>query len=121
MRIIITALLLTFLLQVSSASEKKSTLSQEEKWHKLLNLIENEINTIQKNKYSSAELEHRLFELFCEKIKIQREKENQNLINTGEESKERPGKESFFKNSKNQALEAQTYAFKIIKNQKFYF
>ena len=120
MRIIITALLLTFLLQVSSASEKKSTLSQEEKWHKLLNLIENEINTIQKNKYSSAELEHRLFELFCEKIKIQREKENQNLINTGEESKERPGKESFFKNSKNQALEAQTYAFKIIKNHPKY-
>jgi hypothetical protein len=102
------------------AGEKKTAMSQEEKWQKLLNLIENEVSTIKKNKYSSVELDHRLFELYCEKIKILREKENLVLINSDPKLIEKAGRDSFFKNSKSLASEAQYFAFTIIKNHPKY-
>ena len=120
MRFFIIALLFTLLCQITSANEKNIKLPQEEKWQKLLNLIENEINTIKKNKYSSVELDHRLFELYCEKIKILREQENQNLITSESQKIEKNGRDSFFKNSKNLATDAQYFAFTIIKNHPSY-
>lgn len=86
----------------------------QERWSKLMNLINREIQTIKSNKYSGAELKHRLFELYSEKIKLIREKETQNLLKTNPQDVASKGKDSFFKNSREQYQTAQKYALSLI-------
>src|SRR4051812_19365451 len=68
-----------------------------ERWKKLMTLIDSEIKTIKGNKYSGAELKHRLFELYSEKIKLIKEKENLNLLKADPKNVIAQGKDSFFK------------------------
>lgn len=60
-------------------------------------LIDSEIKTIKGNKYSGRELKHRMFELYSEKIKLIKEKENLNLIKADAATVLKNKKESFFK------------------------
>ena len=85
-----------------------------ERWKKLMFLIDSEIKTIKANKYSGAELKHRMFELYSEKIKLIKEKENLNLIKADAQKVIKNGKESFFKASQNQYRTAQNYALSVI-------
>ncbi len=89
-------------------------LENQERWSKLMNLINREIQTIKSNKYSGAELKHRLFELYSEKIKLIREKETQNLLKANAQDVASKGKDSFFKNSREQYQTAQKYALSLI-------
>ncbi len=86
-----------------------------ERWKKLMFLIDTEIKTIRGNKYSGPELKHRMFELYSEKIKLIKEKENLNLIKADAKSVVKNGKDSFFKASQNQYKTAQNYALSVIK------
>lgn len=85
-----------------------------ERWKKLMSLIDSEIKTIKGNKYSGPELKHRLFELYSEKIKLIKEKENLNLLKADPKNVISQGKESFFKASKDQYKTAQSFALSII-------
>jgi hypothetical protein len=85
-----------------------------EKWSKLMNLINREIQTIKGNKYTGPELKHRLFELYSEKIKLIKEKENLNLLKADPKSVATNGKESFFKASHEQYLTAQKFALGLM-------
>ena len=85
-----------------------------ERWKNLMSLIDNEIKTIKNNKYSGAELKHRLFELYSEKIRLIKEKENLNLLKADIHLIQRNGKESFFKGSTEQYKTAQAFAMSII-------
>ena len=84
------------------------------RWKNLMALVDSEIKTIKGNKYSGAELKHRLFELYSEKIKLIKEKENYNLLKADIKDVQKNGKESFFKASSNQYKIAQAYAISII-------
>lgn len=84
------------------------------RWQKLIKLVDSEIKTIKGNKYSGAELKHRLFELYSEKIKLIKEKENLNLLKAEIKDVQKNGKISFFKASSNQYKVAQAYAISII-------
>lgn len=86
----------------------------QERWSKLMNLINREIQTIKNNKYSGADLKHRLFELYSEKIKLIREKETQNLLKADPKDVAGKGKDSYFKNSREQYQTAQKYALSLI-------
>ena len=88
----------------------------QERWKNLMYLIDSEIKTIKANKYSGAELKHRMFELYSEKIKLIKEKENLNLIKADAQKVIKNGKESFFKASQNQYKTAQNYALSVIKS-----
>ena len=79
-------------------------------WSKLMSLINREIQTIKSNKYTGAELKHRLFELYSEKIKLIKEKENLILLKSDPKAVATNGKESYFKSSHEQYLTAQKYA-----------
>lgn len=46
----------------------------QKRWSTLLKLVDSEIHTIKSNKYSGADLKHRLFELYSEKIKLIKKK-----------------------------------------------
>ncbi|MBY0414723.1 MAG: tetratricopeptide repeat protein [Bdellovibrionales bacterium] len=85
-----------------------------ERWKKLMALIDNEIKTIKGNRYSGPELKHRLFELYSEKIKLIKEKENLNLIKADPATFAKNGKESYFKASKAQYKTAQSYAIGLV-------
>jgi hypothetical protein len=85
-----------------------------ERWKKLMALIDNEIKTIKNNRYSGPELKHRLFELYSEKIKLIKEKENLNLLKADAEVVLKNGKASFFRASQDQYKTAQTYALSIV-------
>ena len=85
-----------------------------ERWKSLMSLIDNEIKTIKGNKYSGAELKHRLFELYSEKIRLIKEKENLNLLKADITQVQKNGKESFFKGSAEQYKTAQSFAMSII-------
>ncbi|MDO9183522.1 MAG: hypothetical protein Q7U04_13995, partial [Bacteriovorax sp.] len=80
----IKTILLTFSILHSSISfsevPKDLTAEAAQKWTKIMNLINKEIQTIKGNKYSGPELKHRLFELYSEKIKLIKEKETLTLL-----------------------------------------
>ncbi|MBC7712668.1 MAG: tetratricopeptide repeat protein [Rhizobacter sp.] len=86
----------------------------QERWKKLMVLIDSEIKTIKGNTYSGPELKHRLFELYSEKIKLIKEKENLNLLKADPIAVQKHGKESFFKASQEQYKTAQNYALNLI-------
>ncbi len=86
----------------------------QERWKKLMVLIDSEIKTIKGNRYSGPELKHRLFELYSEKIKLIKEKENLNMLKADASAVQKNGKESFFKASQEQYKTAQSYALTII-------
>lgn len=86
----------------------------QKRWSILLKLVDSEIHTIKSNKYSGADLKHRLFELYSEKIKLIKEKENHTFLQ--EAVKEKTAKrDDFFKNSKSQFETAQKFGLSIIK------
>jgi hypothetical protein len=113
-----TLLLTLFILNSAPAfTEAPKDLAHEaaEKWSKLMNLVNREIQTIRNNKYSGPELKHRLFELYSEKIKLIKEKENLTLLKSDPKSVATNGKDSFFKASREQYMTAQKYAINLIK------
>ena len=83
-------------------------------WSKLMNLINREIQTIKSNKYTGAELKHRLFELYSEKIKLIKEKENLSLLKADPKTVATNGKEFYFQSSHQQYLTAQKYALGLM-------
>jgi hypothetical protein len=85
-----------------------------ERWKKLMVLIDSEIKTIKGNRYSGAELKHRMFELYSEKIKLIKEKENLNLLKAEPATVQKNGKASFFKSSQDQYKMAQSYALLVV-------
>ncbi len=93
---------------------------KNDRWLKLINLINQEIQTIKSNIYTSPELKHRLFELFTEKIKLIKEKENQNFLSAGNGLITKKGRDAFFKNSFEQYKTAQQYGILIIKENPDY-
>lgn len=115
-----TLLLLLSLLsaQYTLAADTAATAAgpgfDQERWKKLMVLIDSEIKTIKGNRYSGPELKHRLFELYSEKIKLIKEKENLNLLKADANTVLKNGKESFFKASQEQYKTAQSYALTII-------
>jgi hypothetical protein len=94
--------------------ETPTAMMDLERWKKLMTLIDSEIKTIKGNKYSGPDLKHRLFELYSEKIKLIKEKENLNLLKADPKTVISQGKDSFFKASKDQYKTAQSYALTII-------
>ncbi len=86
-------------------------LTQEERWKSLMELVNKEIQTIKGNKYSGPELKHRLFELYSEKIKLIRQKENELFLKSNGKKK----KEDSFKNSTEQFKTAEVYGLSVIK------
>lgn len=86
-----------------------------EKWSKLMTLVNREIQTIKNNKYSGPELKHRLFELYSEKIKLIKEKENLTLLKADPKNVASNGKDSYFKASREQYVTAQKYAIALVK------
>lgn len=114
---ILIACFLTASLSILAADEKTPNAINgfdQERWKKLMVLIDSEIKTIKGNRYSGAELKHRLFELYSEKIKLIKEKENLNLLKSDITVVQKNGKESFFKSSQEQYKTAQSYAITII-------
>ena len=65
-------------LQTSSVYAKKAEPSKVSRWEYLLKLIEEEEKTINMVKRKTDHLLYRQFELLTEKIKLYKEKENQN-------------------------------------------
>jgi hypothetical protein len=86
----------------------------QERWKKLMVLIDSEIKTIKGNKYSGPELKHRMFELYSEKIKLIKERENLNLLKADANVVIKNGKAAFFKASQEQYKTAQAYALTIV-------
>jgi hypothetical protein len=102
-----TLLLSLFILSstsVLSEVPKDPARDAAEKWSKLMNLVNREIQTIKNNKYSGPELKHRLFELYSEKIKLIKEKENLTLLKADPKNVASNGKESYFKASREQYM-----------------
>ena len=91
--------------QASESIQRRST---------LMDLINDEIRTIQTNKYSGPELKHRLFELFSEKIKLIKENENLALLKSDPKDIATTGKDSYFQKSKSQYVGAQKFALALI-------
>lgn len=98
----------------ASGPAPSSANESAEKWSKLMDIINKEIQTIKSNKYSGPELKHRLFELYSEKIKLIKEKENLNLLKSDPSSVATSGKDSFFKSSREQYMTAQKFALGLM-------
>lgn len=114
--LILSLMTANILLAASTSTEVTTTTGfDHERWKKLMVLIDSEIKTIKGNKYSGPELKHRMFELYSEKIKLIKEKENLNLLKADASAVVKNGKESFFKASQNQYKTAQTYALSVVK------
>ncbi|RPJ77602.1 MAG: tetratricopeptide repeat protein, partial [Alphaproteobacteria bacterium] len=98
----------------ASGKEVDAEKESAEKWSKIMGLVNNEIQTIKNNRYSGPELKHRLFELYSEKIKLIKEKENLNLLKSDPKTVAAKGKEAFFKSSREQYMTAQKFALGLM-------
>ena len=112
--ILIIVLLSIGIVSAETAPNTAGPTFDQERWKKLILLIDSEIKTIKGNKYSGPELKHRLFELYSEKIKLIKEKENLNLLKADPKTVVTNGKESFFKASQEQYKTAQSYALSVV-------
>lgn len=90
--------------------------SSGKKWESLMALINQEIQTIKSTKASGPELKHRLFELYSEKIKLIKEKENAIFLKADPKRVTEKGKDHFFKLSLEQYQVAQNFGLNIIKD-----
>lgn len=90
-------------------------LSPQERWKTLMELVNKEIQTIKGNKYSGPELKHRLFELYSEKIKLIRQKENEIFLKQAEKGSKPKSKEDAFKNSTEQFKTTESFGLSVIK------
>lgn len=112
---IFSLLLTAHISSLANAAEVKDIAKENnERWSKLMGLINKEIQTIKGNIYSGSELKHRLFELYSEKIKLIKEKETQTLLKEDPKTVAKNGKDSYFKSSHEQYTSAQAYALTII-------
>ena len=87
----------------------------DKKWNSLMGLINQEIQTIKGTKASGPELRHRLFELYSEKIKLIKEKENALFLKADPKRVAEKGKDYFFKLSLEQFTVSQNFGLNIIK------
>lgn len=114
--------LLTFLVFFSSnilcgELESNPTLARIDQ---LLKLTDREIKTINFNNYRSVELTHRLFELYTEKIRLFRERENEIMLKTESEIVLKKGKASFYTQSNDQFIFTTNFGNKLIKDNPKY-
>ncbi len=83
---LISKIFLVFLLSIAFAGQAapKKKLTKEEyerrRWNKILRLIDTEMATINKARSKSVKLQYRLFELYSEKVKLYKEKENKKFV-----------------------------------------
>lgn len=110
----ILLLLISFNLYAQGTNPAQTDSFDQKRWSTLLKLVDSEIQTIKSNKYSGAELKHRLFELYSEKIKLIKEKENHTFLQEAVKEKT-ANRDDFFKNSKTQFITAQKFGLSIIK------
>lgn len=86
------------------------------KWESLMTIINQEIQTIRSSTVSGPELRHRLFELYSEKIKLIKEKENNIFLKADPKRIAEKGKDYFFKSSTEQFNNAQNFGLKIVQD-----
>ena len=96
MKILLSIFFLFSINLYAANTAELDVLSPEERWKRLMALVNDEIKTIKGNKYSGAELKHRLFELYSEKIKLIRQKENEMFLKASQKSGKPIEKEKFF-------------------------
>lgn len=95
---IVLVITFTFIIKVVFAEQTPTTM--DKKWHYLNKLVDNEIKTILKRKKNlGPRLRYRLVELYSEKTKLLREKENKDFINSTDQLRQGKGKEFFYKDS----------------------
>ncbi len=85
------------------------------KWHKINNLINQEIKTILKVRKRDANLEFRLLELYSERIALLREKENKEFLGASYKLRKKHPKSYFFKKSTDLYSKTLALGNKIIK------
>lgn len=108
------SLIFTIMISITGslmAAPAQEIMNSEERWKALMDLVNKEIQTIKGNKYSGPELKHRLFELYSEKIKLIRQKENELFLKANGKKK----KEDSFKSSTEQFKTAEAYGISVIK------
>jgi hypothetical protein len=107
---------LVIILTVFSHLNAETQAPTGSKWETLMGLINQEIQTINSTKVSGPELRHRLFELYSEKIKLIKEKENNIFLKADPKRIAEKGKDYFFKSSIEQYQNAQSYGLSIVKD-----
>ncbi|PIP88817.1 MAG: hypothetical protein COW79_15830 [Bdellovibrionales bacterium CG22_combo_CG10-13_8_21_14_all_38_13] len=112
---ILILLLLTLTLSVHAAGVSKQPVMPE-KWHTLWKLIDEEVKTIKGIRRLSPRLTHRLVELYSEKIKLVREKENKAFFAASPQVRKDLGKPAFFKESAAMHKEIRIMAMKLLRN-----
>ncbi len=99
------------------AKEKSKKRLMSNNWYKINRIINQEIKTIKKlGKRIGPRLRYRIIELYAEKIRLQREKENKLFISAGSRSEKIMPKEYYFRQSKKLYTSLKNEAFFTIKN-----
>jgi hypothetical protein len=100
---------------MDSNAQKNNKISTEEiKWIKVNKLINKEIKTIKSIGKLGPRLQYRLFELYSERIKLIRIKENKSFMKASPRLIQQNGKKSFYVKSRKQFQITKKYGLKII-------
>ncbi len=102
-------------IQFTHAAPIPEVMDAKERWETLFDLVNKEIQTIKGNKYSGPELKHRLYELYSEKIKLIRQKENETFLQDSLSGKLKKDKKMYFSKSNEQFKTAEAFGVQVIK------
>jgi hypothetical protein len=108
---VIAVLLVCFLVKIASSNGTE----MPEKWQKIKSLVDEEIRTIEGSGLNRADLKYRLFELYSERIKIIREKENKTFLSEDPNLLKQHGKAFYFTESNKEYDFAHQYGLDLIK------
>jgi len=99
-RLLVFFILLSFSVEAFSQGSKK-TESKNERWNRLMNLIQEETKILENARKKGPELNYRLLELYSEKLKLIHEKDNEKFMQASLKKNVLKDREAYFANTRN--------------------
>ena len=109
--------LLIALILISSV-EAKTPAPKQDRWHKLMNLVGQEMKILASAKRKGVEIKYRMLELHSERLKLIHEKNNREFMAASRKIKSGKHKEKHFKETRDYYNLTKNFGLKILRDEK---
>lgn len=107
-----------FIILILSVPALAQAPKKEDRWHKLMRLVGQEMKLLESAKRKGVEIKYRMLELHSERLKLIHEKNNREFMESTKISKTGKNKESFFKETRDYYDLTKKFGLNILKTEK---
>ena len=102
---------------VSAVSTGTAVATKQERWQKLMHLVNQEMKILENAKRKGVEIKYRMLELHSEKVKLIHEKNNQEFMKASAVSKTGKDKEKYFSETRAYYQTTKDFGLKILREE----